>query len=127
MALGTIHVQVLARKREGGLAVVERDLLPVHWRVTSCAVLSELALVRIVLLMAGKAVGRRACENATCMALGTLYLLMLPDQWEGALAVVERDLLPVRRRVASGAVPSELALVRVVLLMACRALLRRGT
>lgn len=54
------HRRVLAGEREGGLAVVEAGVTPVAGVVARGAVLAELAIVRVVLGMAGVAVRGRS-------------------------------------------------------------------
>ena len=56
MAIAASHVPMLAFQGEGGLAVVERRLLPARRGVAGRAVRAKLTLVGVVRLVAGVAV-----------------------------------------------------------------------
>ena len=118
MALGAGHFKVRPGEWEGRFAVVEGDLVPGHGRVAQGAVLSKAALVAVVLLVTGVAGDGRVLKDPVDMALLAGHLDVRPNQLKGKLIVIDGDLIPGCRHMASAAVRAKGTLVMVVLLVA---------
>ena len=121
---------MFAQQREFGLVVIECGFLPVLLGMAGLALGPELVLVRlfVVLLVANVAHLGRVLVLLVDVTLVALHFLVLAQQRIlGLLVVIEQDILPVLRGVARLALRTELALVRlvVVLLVARLALQRR--
>ena len=71
------------------------------------AIVSVLTLVRIVLLMAGKTIGRYAPVDAVDMAIRAGHPHVFPCQFVRRNIVIECRRWPVLRRMAGGAIPSQ--------------------
>lgn len=69
VTLGAVYVQVGASKGEGRLGVVESGWLPSFRGVTQGAILTELAIVLVILGMTGVAVLRGVLEEGVGMAI----------------------------------------------------------
>jgi hypothetical protein len=89
MATGTICLGVCSGQFEGGGIMVESSRKPAIGCVTSRAAGAELAVVRIVLRMAGITSGGGALENTVGVATGTGHLDMLAGQFKRGRIVVE--------------------------------------
>jgi len=127
VARATDSSLVGAGKGERGAAVVEGRALPGGGAVAGSAVAAELALVDVVLLMAGDALGGGALVLAVSMAPGAGGGLVGAGEGERGAAVVEGRALPGGGVVAGSAVAAVLASVYVVFLMAGDALHRRSS
>ena len=128
VAFLAFHFEVAARKRKARSRVVEVGLLPVAFLVASRASRSLLALVHIVLGMAGIALGRKL-DLACRLRMATLALrrAMFPSKWIArVLVVVEPRGLPVLRAMTALTLLAERTLVLIVLAMAGIAGLRSG-
>jgi hypothetical protein len=93
MATRTSHVDVCAIQFESRATVIEMSSFPVIGRVTRGAVASQTGMMRIIELVAGKAIPRRRLQGGQRMlglvALRTGNLCMFPRQRKGKHGVVE--------------------------------------
>ena len=113
--------QVLAQQRKFGLlAMIEQNLLPASIGMAGLALHTELALVRldIVLLVATAALQRRLFEFVIAMATRALYIHMFAQQRKVGFAVVEVGCLPVLFLMAISTLFTQAAFVLVGLFMA---------
>lgn len=67
MASLTFHVDVRTGQREGRFAVIERHILPAAGVMAGLTLRAKLAIVMIILAMAGKTIHRRAAIRTTGM------------------------------------------------------------
>src|ERR1700739_4267947 len=126
MAVGAGDTIVHAFEREPGLLlVIELGGLPVLGHVAFAALQATLAVMDIVRLVAGDAVLRCVFVAVAEMAGGAGRLGVLVAQREGGLVVVVTHVPPGGGVVARATVASELAFVRLFLLVALDALARR--
>lgn len=114
-----------ARQREIRLVVIEGHVVPTRGSVTSPTIRTELAVMRVVLLMTGVAVCRRALEHIVDMALGARDLGVSARQLEGRQVVIEIGRGPACDRVAGGTILPKAAAVRIALFMAGEAVFGR--
>jgi len=91
MTGGTGRIGVSPRQRESGVVMVEGSPAPAIGVVTGAAIPAKLAIVFVVLLMAGKAVRGRSFENSVGMAGSTGNVLVPTAQPESRLIMIERD------------------------------------
>lgn len=98
--------------------MVEGGWLPGRGGVADRAVRSHLALVCIVLLMAGDALGGRALEERIFVAAGTGGIQVLSHQLKCRLGMVEAGRFPCLRVMACCAVRAEPALMGIVFAVA---------
>jgi hypothetical protein len=122
MAFVTRHTCVLAGETEDRLSVIEGGLVPVVRHVAFGAVAAQGALVRVVAVVTICALLRDTLEDIVDVALGALDVHMFAHQLEDGLVMVEMDLFPIIRRVASGAIRAQLAFVCVILAVTVHAL-----
>ncbi len=83
MAVFAADLHVRPGQWEAGLGMVKSCAIPTLRGMAGSAIRAELALVFIVLLMTGEAVGGRAFENVVGMALFTWHAGMFAFQFEG--------------------------------------------
>jgi hypothetical protein len=98
--------------------VIEGDRLPVSLNMAAFALLSGVALVFVVFLVASVTVRRRILESRRQMAFFAFHLLMSAKQRETRLVVVKRSLLPGTFVMAFIALSPFLSLMLVVFLVA---------
>lgn len=122
----TRHLGVRPSQRKCRLVVVKGRCLPMGGGVTLGAILSKLALVRVVFLMTGKALLGRIFENVVAVAGLTLDLDVRPGQRKVSLGVVKSGFFPGSRGVAGGAVLAVLPVVWVILLVTVVTFVRSG-
>ena len=72
-----------ARQREVGAAVVKGCVVPVTRVMAGCAICAELTVVFVILLVAGKAIGRRALEHIVRVTAFATHFPMSAVQLEG--------------------------------------------
>lgn len=79
VALVALHILMLAQQREVGLAVIEARRLPILFAMALLALITQLALVRLVVifLMAGNASLGRVLEFVVDVALHALHINVL--------------------------------------------------
>ena len=99
-----------------GVQPVKARRTPGIGAVTLGAGIAEYGHVKSGILMAGNASLRGACEHVVHVTALARNVRVFAGQREGALAVVERRVLPGLGPVAGGAVRPELAVVLIVLL-----------
>jgi hypothetical protein len=119
-AVAVLALQVIVRalQRKSCLAgVIETRGFPTDGGMTAGAFRTALAAMDIVRRMAGDALGWRPLVAIPEMTLDTSDGLVFVAQWEARLAVIEGHVLPYLRVMAGGAVPSQLALVRLLSLV----------
>lgn len=123
MALLALSSGVTASQREARFVVVIRGILPALFVVTSFALIAELALVLVILAVAGNALARQSglvidrplLGRMTGIALG-LDMFTL-QQVFGFSIMIEGAGLPVFRRVASLALCAITAFVTLVIIV----------
>ena len=116
MAGKAIDTLVPAIESEARLAVVVKlPALPVDRVVAGLAFRSESQLVRVVLSVAGNALGLGILESRREVAILALDLDMLAEQREACESVIKARIGPAAFSMAAPALPSFLALVLVVL------------
>ena len=100
MALRTTNVAVCTSQRELALVMIEGGISPRCRFMAGRAIRTKLAVMFILLFMAGVTICRSAFEHAILMALLTGYVGMPSLKLEGELGMVNTDLVPARRRMA---------------------------
>ena len=68
MAIIASHGNMCAIQGESAHVVVERDILPVFWRMTGSTISAKLTIVLVILLVAGITICGRALINASLVA-----------------------------------------------------------
>ena len=107
---------MFAGQFKGSLIVVESSRQPGAGCMTGSAIGAELAVVMIVFLVTGGAIGGGAFVDIIGMATDTGSLDVRSGQFEGRpIVVVERCRQPGLGRVACPAVGAKLAIVMIVL------------
>jgi hypothetical protein len=91
---------MFAGQRKGSVAMIERHILPACRMMTRSAVRAELPLMRIIVLVAGEAIGWRAFEKQILMATGTSHRGVPARQLEDRTVMIEVCRLPPIRGVA---------------------------
>lgn len=109
---------------EVAAVVIETRIVPVRWLMTGRTIRAELALVFVILLVAGITVGRRAFILAIHVARLACHFGVLAFQLERGQVVIERGRSPALGSMTLAAVGPETPLVRLVVLMAGVAILR---
>ena len=104
--------------------MVERCALPTIGSVAPTTICSKLAIMLVILLMAGKAILRRAFEHVVDVALLAFYVRVFALQLERGQVMVERGVLPTIRGVTRPAIRPKLSVVMIVFLMARITILR---
>ena len=94
--------------------------------MTASTVLTKLAVVMVIFLMAGKAVRWRALEDAVDMTFFAERGRVNTGQLEGCQVVIKTGGFPGRSGMTTSAVLAKLTVVMVIFLMAGEAI-RRGT
>ena len=72
-----------ARQREVGAAVIKVSIIPVTRVMAGCTICAELTVVFVILLMASKAIGRRALEHIVHVTAFATHFPMSAVQLEG--------------------------------------------
>ncbi len=109
---------VAAGKREIGFVVIKGHIVPFGGAVTGGAIGAEFAVVCIVFLVAGEAIGGRALVGVVHVAFFTADVDMCAFEFEGGKVVVELGGFPAIGGVAGGAIGAEAAMMRFVLAVA---------
>jgi len=109
-----IHCRVPAGQLEGGIIVIEYGRLPAAGRVAGRAVRAKLAIVRVILEMAGDAVHWRAFELSVDVTILTGHRGMFAVQFECELGMIHLCQAPAFGGMTGGAVGSKLTVVMVV-------------
>jgi len=94
MALLAVHADMRARQREVGKAVVKGCAFPIVRGVTGGAVRAEFAVVLVILLMTGIAIGGRTLEHVVGVAFLTGNFGMFAFEFESRKVVIEFRGLP---------------------------------
>ena len=94
MALTARDRCVFAGQRKGGAAVIKRGGSPSVGCMAGSAVCSKPAGVRIILRMAGGAIGGRAFELQINMAVGTGNRAMLSSQFKDGIVMIKTTGFP---------------------------------
>lgn len=121
----TLHRDVSLDQWKISLPMIEGRRAPIPLHVATLAHRSQDILMRVIGLMARDAFHRGALVSLPGMALQARDGCVLAQQRVLRCGVVEAKALPVRRDVAAIALRSQASLVRIVLLMAAGADLRR--
>jgi len=116
---------VFAGQFESEQIVIDSGWQPASGSVTGCAVCSELAVVFIIILMAGIAIAGCALEDIIDMALIAGEIGVLTIQFEDRQIMVEGGRCPASGGVTYAAIDAKTALVVVVLGMTREAILWR--
>ena len=95
MALTARDRRVFAGQREGGAAVIKRGGSPAVGCMAGSAVCSKPAGVRIILRMAGGAIGGRAFKFQIGVTITARHADMLAGQFEDGIVVIKTARLPV--------------------------------
>ena len=109
-------ILVLAPQRESCCAMIEIHIVPTTRVVTTRAILVKLAVMRVVLLVAGKTIFGRT-TIAIRMALFTLNIYVLAGQLKIGEGVIKDPIVPIRRIMAGGTIHSKATFVRVIFLV----------
>jgi len=125
MALLASHIHVRPGQREVGKAVVKGCAFPIVRGVTGGAIRAEFAVVFVILLMTGIAIGRCALELIIDVTLLTGNFRMFAFEFESRKVVIEFRGLPTVGAVTGGAILPKPAVVLVILLVARETILRR--
>ena len=112
------HADMRAGQFEGREIVVKAGGFPTTGLVTRAAILTELAVVGIILLVAGIAIFRCSLKYVIFVASITLHSDMFAFQLEGRKIMVKTGRLPAGRLMAGATFFSEFAFVRIVFQMA---------
>jgi hypothetical protein len=120
-----IDVDMGAGQRKGGQGVIDAGVPPARWRVTRLASLAQPAVVRIIIAVARKALGRRADQDLVLVTPPTIDVDVGAGQGEFGQGVVDGHLPPARRSVARLASLAQPAVVRIVFGMTHGAIRRR--
>lgn len=121
MTLRTVQVDVCTSQRESRQVMVEGGRQPAVSGVAGGAIFAELAVVFIILLVAGITVAGCALEDMINMTLLAGHSDMFTRQFESGQVMIEGGRCPAIGSVAGTAVRAQTALVGVVFLMAGRA------
>ena len=96
--------------------MIESHIVPVARVMTAGAILAKLAIMRVVLLVAGKTIFGRT-TIAIRMALFTLNIYVLAGQLKIGEGVIKDPIVPIRRIMAGGTIHSKATFVRVIFLV----------
>ena len=102
-------------------AMVEGPILPIAGIMAGNAIRPKATFVRVILLVAGKAVYGRSYEERIHVALAAGYSYVCSHQLKARAIVVEVGWLPARGQVARGAIRTQFPRMRIVHLMTRRA------
>lgn len=125
VAFCTGNVHVPADQRKSGFGMVKGNILPGGCLVAGGAICSQHALMRVILSVAGEAIGGRAFEEHVGMARPAGDVHMRLREFESRTVMVKLGWRPAFRRMAGGAVPAQHPLMRIVVHMARGAILRQ--
>src|SRR5258706_29045 len=127
VAFLALRILVLAQQREVGLVVVEQRLLPIDFAVTGLALLTQRALVLVVLLVTGNTFGLQLVlvQVAVVAVVALRGLVFAAQRVIGVAVVIKDDLFPLDFIVAVRALGTIASFVLVILLMAVVAGRRR--
>ena len=89
-----LNACVFSRKREGGVVVIEGHIVPAAGVVTGTAVRAELAVVLVLICMAGITIRRYTLIHAIDVTGITLNTCVFSRELETGLAVIETDIGP---------------------------------
>ena len=103
---------------ESKLGMIHFGRFPTIGCVTGSALCSELALMSVILCMAGTAVLRCAFEDTIDVTILAGHCRMFSIKMKCEFGMVHLCILPAFGRVTRGAVGSELTVVMVIFLMA---------
>lgn len=118
MTLRAVQAGVCAGQWESRQIVVKCCRQPAAGGMAGGAVRTEPAIVIVILLVAGIAVGGRTPKDVVDMTVLTGDCSVFTGQFEGEQIVIYVGRQPAGGGVAGGAVCSELAVVFIILLMA---------
>jgi len=120
------HADMRAGQFEGREIVIKAGGFPATGLVTRAAILTELAVVGIILLVAGIAIFGCALKDLIFVASITLHLGVFAIQLESRKIMVKTGGFPTGGFMAGAAFFSKLAFMRIVFLMACAAVCGQG-
>ena len=126
MAIFAADLDMRAGQWKIALIMIERNSIPILWRMTGCAVRTEAAVVFIVLTVTGIAISGRALEIVVLMAFRAVHASMFPFELEGGQVMIECSFFPAIGRVAGFTGRAKAQLVRVIRAVAGETFLRRG-
>jgi len=112
------HADVRAGQFEGREIMIKCSRFPTADLVTRAAILAELAIVGIILLVAGIAIFRCSLKYVIFVASITLHFGVFALQLESRKIMVKTGRLPAGRLMAGATFFSEFAFVRIVFQMA---------
>ena len=104
VALGAFYVGMRTGQLEGCLGMVEAGFFPVVRCVTAATIGAELALVGVVLGVAGCAILWRTFEDIVDVAFFAGHIRMRAGQLKSRFGVVEGGFLPILGRMAACAI-----------------------
>ncbi len=113
MALTARNRCMFSGQCEGGAAVIKRGGSPAAGRMAGNAVCSKPAGVRIILRMAGGAIGGRAFELQVGMTITARHADMFAGQLEDGVVVIKTARLPIIGRMAGFALRAQTAAMRI--------------
>lgn len=113
-----VNACMLTIEMESKFRMVHIGRLPASGAVTGGALRAKLAIMRIIVNMAGSAVHWRAFENSILVAIHAVCFGVLAIKMEGKLGVVNRGGNPAGREMAGGAIGPQLTVVVIVLFVA---------
>jgi hypothetical protein len=119
MAVLAVQVRVLAFQRKSSFpGVIEARGFPAAGGMTTGALRAALPTMHVVRRMAGDALRWRSLVAIPEMTLHASDGLVLVVQWKARLVVIEAYVLPYLRIVTGSAIPPQLALMRLLSLVA---------
>lgn len=113
MALTARDRCVFTGQRKGGAVVIKRGGSPAVGCMAGSAVRSKPAGVRIILRMAGGAIGGRAFEPKVGMTVTARHADMLAGQFKDGIVVIKTARLPVIGRMAGFTLRAQTATMRI--------------
>ena len=125
VTIGAAHVPMFVQKLETRFLMIEfLDLLPTLFRMAVLASLAQFSFMLVVRTMAAGTLGRDLVGILN-VAFCAGNVEMLTDERIVRFRMIETDPLPVFGRMATIALPSQLALVVIILFVAVETNLRR--
>jgi hypothetical protein len=125
MTLSAIQQGMFACQREGTGIMIKRDIFPAGRYVADRTILSKLAIMVIVLCVAGKTIFGSAFKNILRMAGSAVQLYMVANERECRGVVIEFCTCPFRGLMTCSAISAELTFVDILCGVTGEAIFRR--
>ena len=121
----TRHSRVRTGQWEVAEVVIEIRVMPIGGVMAGGTIRAILAVMFIILLVAGDTLHRRALELAVQMAGFTSHVRVFSFKFERRQVVIERRRSPAIRRMTGSTIHAKPALVRLVVMMTGITILKR--